>query len=64
MQFLELFRVRSENTLNDVVVELLLIELLCFIKEHEMLLEVLHHVPLAEQVGRLVKDRFNPVAHR
>lgn len=64
LQFLELFWVRSENTLNDVVVELLLIELLGLIKEHEMLLEVLHHVPLAEQVSRLVKDLFNAVAHR
>jgi hypothetical protein len=29
-----------------------------------MLLEVLHHVPLAKQVGRLVEDLFDAVAHR
>lgn len=29
-----------------------------------MFLEVLHHVPLAEQVGRLVEDLFDTVAHR
>ena len=47
-----------------MVVKLLLIQLFGLIKKHKMLLEVLHHVPLAEQVSRLVKDLFDAVAHR
>ena len=48
LELLKLSGIRSEDALNNVIVELLLVQLLSLVKEHKMFFEVLHHVPLAK----------------
>jgi hypothetical protein len=63
LELLELAGIMSENALNDMVIELFLIQKPRLIKKHEVLLKVLHHVPLAQEVSRRCECCLNACAH-
>jgi len=63
LKLLELACVMREDALDYVVVELFLIEKARLVEKDEVLLEVLHHVPLAEQVSGRGEGRLNASAH-